>query len=57
MKASEEVKLLKSKIENMDKTLKVLISALNRAGVIEFVGTKKNQKKTLKVNKTSEEAS
>ncbi len=46
----KDVKYLKNKVEKLDKTVKVLINALSKAGVIEFVNTGQKTKKQVKVN-------
>ena len=46
--------LLKNKVEKLDKTVRVLINALSKAGLIEFVDSKQKNKKTLKVNQAEE---
>jgi predicted transcriptional regulator len=50
----EDIKFLKEKVEKLDKTVRVLINALSKAGVIEFVDSSKKHKKTLKVNQAEE---
>lgn len=50
----EDVKALKTKVAKLDKTVRVLINALSKAGVIEFVDSKKKSKKGLKVNAENE---
>ena len=50
----EDIKFLKEKVEKLDKTVRVLINALSKAGVIEFVDSNKKHKKTVKVNRAEE---
>ncbi|MFA5479995.1 MAG: hypothetical protein WC002_06275 [Candidatus Muiribacteriota bacterium] len=54
MKETDEVKKLKLKVEKMDKTIRVLVNALSRAGIIEFVDTSKDKKKALKIHSVDE---
>ncbi|MCK9225126.1 MAG: hypothetical protein M0R46_11035 [Candidatus Muirbacterium halophilum] len=50
----DDVKVLKDKVEKLDKTVRVLINALSKAGIIEFVDSSKKHKKILKVNQAEE---
>ncbi|MFW5781824.1 MAG: hypothetical protein ACOCWO_00875 [Candidatus Muiribacteriaceae bacterium] len=49
-----DVRNLKTKVEKMDRTIKVLVNALSKAGVIEIVDSKKKKKKGIKVNSVKE---